>query len=290
MGYEVQTPVFDGPFDLLLHLILKQEVDLWDVNLSSIIDQYLRAVDQVGRVDLDVATEFLLIAATLIELKARRLLPSPEPIDLDEELARWEERDYLLARLLECKTFQDAAREIHARMAVAAKVFARTAGPEDPFACLSPDPLERVTLEQLAAAALKGLIPKAVPTVRTDHVHASRTSVREAVEVILALLPARESVSFRDLTRGITEKIEVIVRFLACLELFKQGLVDIEQFENFSELRIRALAVGESAEIDLESLAEWGDEDAAPALASAGREVRRHATVAVEVGNSGDPR
>ena len=272
MGYEVQTPVFEGPFDLLLHLILKQEVDLWDVNLSVIIDEYLVAVEQLGRLDLDVATEFLLIAATLIELKARRLLPSPEPIDLDEELARWEERDYLLARLLECKTFQDAAREIHQRMAVAAKVFARQAGPEEPFSALSPDPLERVSPAQLAAAALKGLLPKPIPTVRTDHVHASRTSVREAVETILALLPAKESVSFHDLTRGITVRIEVIIRFLACLELFKQGLVDLEQLENFDELRVRALAPGESAEIDLESLAEWGDEDTAIALTFAQRE------------------
>ena len=167
MGYEVQTPVFEGPFDLLLHLILKQEVDLWDVNLSVIIDEYLVAVEQLGRLDLDVATEFLLIAATLIELKARRLLPSPEPIDLDEELARWEERDYLLARLLECKTFQDAAREIHQRMTVAAKVFSRQAGPEEPFSLLSPDPLERVSPQQLAAAALKGLLPKGSTTQHT---------------------------------------------------------------------------------------------------------------------------
>ncbi len=274
MGYEVQTPVFEGPFDLLLHLILKQEVDLWDVNLSIIIDEYLKIVDSIGKLDLDVATEFLLIAATLIELKARRLLPAPEPIDLDEELSRWEERDYLLARLLECKTFQDAAREIHLRMAAAAKVFPRLAGPEEQFAALSPDPLERVTPAQLVAAALKGLTPKVVPTVRTDHVHANRTSVREAVESILALLPARESISFRDLTRGITVRIEVIVRFLACLELFKQGLVDLEQVENFDELRVRALAPGETAEIDLDSLAEWGDEETAAAFASMHREER----------------
>ena len=273
MGYAVQTPVFEGPFDLLLHLILKQEVDLWDINLSTIIDQYLVATERIGRIDLDVATEFLLIAATLIELKARRLLPSPEPIDLDEELARWEERDYLLARLLECKTFQDVAREINQRMAIASKVFARTAGPEEPFSLLTPDPLEFVSLKQLAAAADKAFAPKIIPTVRMDHVHSAKVSVREAVESILALLPARESISFRDLTRGVTTQLEVIVRFLACLELFKQGLVDLEQFANFDDLQVRALAPGEQAELDLVSLAEWGDEDAAPALVEADREV-----------------
>lgn len=277
MGYEVHTTVFEGPFDLLLHLILKQEVDLWEVNLATIVDEYLAAVERMGHLDLDIATEFLLIAATLVDLKARRLLPAPEAIDLDEELARWEERDYLLARLLECKTFQDAARAIQEHMTRASKVFARNAGPEEPFASLSPDPLERVTLAQLAAAAVKGLTPKPVPVVRTDHVHSSRVSVREAVEAILALLPARDAISFRDLTRGIENRLEVIVRFLACLELFKQGLVDLDQIDNFGDLRVRALAPGESADIDLESLAEWGDEDAAPALAEAGREVAARA-------------
>src|SRR3954453_4718779 len=134
MGYEVVTPVFEGPFDLLLHLIVKQEVDLWEIDLATIVDPYLASVEQLGRLDLDVATEFLLIAATLVELKARRLLPAPEAIDLDEELARWEHRDYLLARLLECKTFQDAAQALHARMNEAARSWPRLAGPEQPFA------------------------------------------------------------------------------------------------------------------------------------------------------------
>jgi segregation and condensation protein A len=269
MAYDVSTPVFEGPFDLLLHLILKEEVDLWEVDLAAIVDAYLAQVDRLGRLDLDVATEFLLIAATLVELKARRLLPAPEAVDLDEELARWEQRDYLLARLLECKTFQDAARALHDRMVEAARSWPRAAGPEEPFASLSPDPLELVSPAQLAAAAARGLAPKPVPEVHTDHVAPIRISVREAVETVLALLPASEAVSFRDLARGSSNRLEVVVRFLACLELYKQGFVDLEQFEHFGDLRVRALAPGERAEIDLVSLAEWADEDAAPALASA---------------------
>jgi segregation and condensation protein A len=268
MGYDVSTPVFEGPFDLLLHLILKEEVDLWEVDLAAIVDAYLAQVERLGHLDLDVATEFLLIAATLVELKARRLLPAPEAIDLDEELARWEQRDYLLARLLECKTFQDAARALHDRIVEAARSWPRAAGPEQPFASLSPDPLEAVTKEQLATAAARGLAPRPVPEVRTDHVAPIRISVREAVETVLALLPASEAVSFRDLARGSANRLEVVVRFLACLELYKQGFVDLEQFEHFGDLRVRALAPGERAEIDLVSLAEWADEDAAPALAS----------------------
>ncbi|HUV10229.1 MAG TPA: segregation/condensation protein A, partial [Acidimicrobiia bacterium] len=114
MGYEVSTSVYAGPFDLLLHLILKQEVDLWEVSLSTIVDAYLHELDQLEALDLEVATEFLLIAATLVELKTRRLLPGPSDLELDEELLRFEERDLLLARLLECKTFKDAAEAIAA--------------------------------------------------------------------------------------------------------------------------------------------------------------------------------
>src|SRR5829696_3743664 len=116
MPYEVQTAVFDGPFDLLLHLILREQVDLYEVSLSTIVDAYLAHVEQLDVLDLDIATEFLLIAATLIELKSRRLLPGDEGLELDDELALWEERDLLLARLLECKTFKDAARVL-ARLA-----------------------------------------------------------------------------------------------------------------------------------------------------------------------------
>jgi segregation and condensation protein A len=133
MSYAVRTPVFEGPFDLLLHLILKQEVELWEVSLSEIVDAYISELDRMDTLDLDVATEFLLIAATLVELKARRLLPGIEDLELDEELLRFEERDLLLARLLECKTFKDAARRIPASSARADRSVARRAGPEEPY-------------------------------------------------------------------------------------------------------------------------------------------------------------
>src|ERR1700704_1322679 len=116
MGYEVHTPVYEGPFDLLLHLILRQEVDLWEVSLAPIVDGYLAELERMHSLDLELATEFLLIAATLIELKTRRLLPGPSDLDLDEELLRFEERDLLLARLLECKTFKDAAAALSGMM------------------------------------------------------------------------------------------------------------------------------------------------------------------------------
>ena len=256
MPYEVSTPVFEGPFDLLLHLILKEEVDLWEISLARIVDAFCAEVERMQRIDLESATEFLLIAATLVELKARRLLPGRDDIELDEELSRFEERDLLLARLLDCKTFQDAAKVLHARIADAGRSVARSAGPEEPFRSLAPDPLERVSLDAFLAAARAGLLPKPAPEVDTDHVAPIRASVRDAVETILALLPATGAVRFRDLTIGAPAKLEVIVRFLAVLELFKQGVIDLEQSESFADLIVLPLAPGERIELDLTSIAD----------------------------------
>src|SRR3954470_24580466 len=123
----VQTPVFEGPFDLLLHLILREQVDIYEVSLSTIVDAYLAELRLLEDLDLDIATEFLLIASTLVELKARRLLPGRDDVDLDEELALWEERDLLLARLLECKTFKDVAATLARLADVAGRSYARAA-------------------------------------------------------------------------------------------------------------------------------------------------------------------
>ena len=263
MPYEVSTPVFEGPFDLLLHLILREEVDLWEISLARIVDAFCAELDKLTRVDLDVSTEFLLVAATLVELKARRLLPGRDDIELDEELLRFEERDLLLARLLECKTFQDASRVLNARLAEAALRFARTAGPEEPFRSLAPDPLERVPLDAFLAAGRRALAPKSQSPaeVDTEHVAPIRASVRDAIETVLALLPSSGTIRFRDLTVAVPGKLEIIVRFLAVLELFKQGVVDLEQVQSFGELIVRPLALGERVALDVASLAEWGDDE-----------------------------
>jgi segregation and condensation protein A len=264
MPYEVSTPLFEGPFDLLLHLILKEEVDLWEISLAKIVDAFCTEVENMERVDLDLATEFLLIAATLVELKARRLLPGRENVELDEELMRFEERDLLLARLLECKTFQDAARVIHDQLQEASRSLPRAAGPEEPFRSLAPDPLERVALDAFLNAAERGLAPKPADEVETAHIAPIRASVRDAIDTVLALLPEHGSIRFRELAYGVPQKLEVIVRFLAVLELFKQGVIDLEQVESFGELTVRPLAAGERVALDLSSLDEWGDEPTAP--------------------------
>lgn len=240
--YEVQTPVFEGPFDLLLHLILREQVDLYELRLTVIVDAYLAHLDALQqdstRLDLETATEFLLIAATLVELKAKRLLPGDDDIDLDDELALWEERDLLLARLLECKTFKDAAVALAVLSSEAGRSFPRTAGLEDRYLAVAPDLLAGVTPEKLREAFLKATAPKPVPRVDFEHVAPIGVSVTDAVEELLDELPRLGRVSFRRLTGDLVEKLEVVVRFLAVLELFKQGLVDLDQPGNFGELTI----------------------------------------------------
>jgi segregation and condensation protein A len=236
--YKVQTPVFEGPFDLLLHLILREQVDLYELRLSVIVDAYLANLEQMEGLDLDTATEFLLIAATLVELKAKRLLPGEDDIDLDEELALWEERDLLLARLLECKTFKDAALALSALAAEAGRSYPRLAGLEDRFLSVAPDLLEGVTAEQLRDACLRATAPKPVPHVDLEHVAPIRLSVTEAVEELIDELPRAGRLTFRRLTAALVDKLEVVVRFLAVLEMYKQGLVDLDQPGNFGELTI----------------------------------------------------
>lgn len=238
MPYEVQTEVFAGPFDLLLHLILREQVDLYEVSLSTIVDAYLLEVERMEVVDLEVATEFLLIAATLVELKARRLLPGDDGVDLDEELGLWEERDLLLARLLECKTFKDAAGVLQRLEIEAGRSFARAAGLEERFLGLAPDLLAGVAPEDLRDAFLRASTPRPVPGIDLDHVAPIRVSVTDAVAELVDELPRAGRIGFRALTAALVERLEVVVRFLAVLELFKQGLVDLEQAHAFGDIDI----------------------------------------------------
>ena len=238
MPYEVTTAVFEGPFDLLLHLITRQQVDIYQVSLSAIVDAYVAEIEHLPAVDLDVATEFLLIAAVLLELKARRLLPGRDDVDDEEELALWEERDLLLARLFECKTFKDAAGALRRLMDAAGRSYPRTAGLEERFLELTPDLLTGVTPERLRRACLKALTPRPVPRVDLDHVAPIRASVADAVAILVEQLPGAGTITFARLTEGLIERLEVIVRFLAVLELYKRGWLEVAQRDNFGDLEV----------------------------------------------------
>lgn len=251
MSVAVATPVFDGPFDLLLHLIVRDEVDLYEVSLTDIVEGYLAELERMEDLELEIATEFLLIAATLVELKSRRLLPDASGTDLDDELALWEERDLLLARLLECKTFKDAAQAMEVLSSAANRSYPRTAGLEDAFLGLVPDLLANVDAEDLAGAFLRAIAPKPTARVATDHINPISLSVTDAVSDLLVDLPERGTVTFRDLTAQLADRIEVVIYFLALLELYKQDLITLTQKANFGQIEVDWIADVTEPVVDL---------------------------------------
>ena len=239
----MSTSVFEGPFDLLLHLVTREQVDIWELSLSSIVDEFVATIEQMKALDLSVATEFLLTAAVLLELKARKLLPDSGDAENEETLALWEERDLLLARLLECKTFKEASLAMNRLMDSAQRSVPRRVGLEERFVGLAPDPLEGLTAMDLQGALAKLLAPKPVPRVNTEHVAPVRASVADVVDELVTRLPAEGRTTFRRLVDGVTERLEVIVYFLALLELYKRGALDLVQAGKLADLHINWLGL-----------------------------------------------
>lgn len=237
MTYQVKLQVFEGPFDLLLHLIAKRELDIYEVSLASITEDYLEYIRGLQDLDLEVATEFLIVAATLIEIKAARLLPGP-PAD-DEDALALSERDLLIARLLEYRAFKDAAAIIQTAFTDNAGYYPRTAGPGREYDHLCPDLLARVSPADLAAMVERITAPKPERALDLSHITPIRVTVAEAIERVLRELASRPAVSFRELTKDCSERIDVVVRFLAVLELIKRGEADVDQAENFGDITVR---------------------------------------------------
>jgi segregation and condensation protein A len=238
MDYVVRTEVFEGPFDLLLHLIARQRVDIWQVSLSRITEDYLAEVRRMRQLDLEVATEFLVVAATLLELKAARLLPAPDA-DLDEAETALEERDLLFARLLQYRAYKQAAELFGERMAEQAAYLPRRVGAEDVLKGVALDLLTGVEPAELARLAAAALTPSPQPEVRTSHIAPPKLSVAEAVADLAVRLRERGSSSFEELLGRKALPIEVVVGLLALLELYKRSLVEIEQTATFGAIAVR---------------------------------------------------
>jgi segregation and condensation protein A len=237
--YAVSTPVFEGPIDLLLHLVSSHEVDVLDIPLLPVVDGFLRVLtEQRDQIDFNQLSEFLLLAAILIELKSQKLLPGKETTEDDEELVGWEERDLLLARLLECRAYAAAADVFVALAEQASRSIPREVGLDDDFVVHAPDLLAGVTPEDLAQAYLRGSAERPVPRVDLSHVTVDTVTVSEAVAELIAMPRDTRATSFRVLVEGCQTRMEVIVRFLALLELCKMGRVSLGQGETFGDLRI----------------------------------------------------
>jgi segregation and condensation protein A len=239
VGVSVSTPVFEGPIDLLLHLVTSHELDVLDIPLAPVVDAFVATMtESKDAYGMDVLSEFLLVAAILLELKSQRLLPGADDVDAEDELLGWDERDLLLSRLLECRAYAGAADRLVQLAEDAAKSLPRVAGLDEGFAVHAPDLLEGVTPEQLAAAFLRATAERPVQRVDLSHVTVDTLTVSEAVEELVVELPRRRATTFAELTEHLATRIEVIVRFLAVLELCKLGRVNLGQGRTFGALSI----------------------------------------------------
>ena len=237
--FTVRLTNFEGPFDLLLQLIGKHKLDVTEIALSTVTDEFIAHLRALGdELDLDQASEFLLVAATLLDLKAARLLPAAE-VDDEEDLELLEARDLLFARLLQYRAYKEVAAVLREREAEAARRYPREASLEPRFAELLPEVLLGVTPERFAALAARALAPKEPPTVGVAHLHAPPVSVAEQLLALRSALLGAGTVTFGTLTGDCTTTMEVVARFLALLELYRQQRVAFTQLTPLGELRVR---------------------------------------------------
>lgn len=227
MSYQVRTPVFEGPLDLLLRLITERQVEITQLSLLDIVDEYLAHLALLPDLDLESASEFLVIAATLVQMKARRLLPGSDGVDLDEELALAEERDRLLSRLLACLTFKDVAAVIGHRLEATARLVPRYAGLDPGIHPPPPELRLPVTAPELAALASRLLARAREPEL--DHLQLDLPSVAEAIEEVRRRVAAAVDTDFEALTAHLGRPLEVVAYFLAVLELARWGLLGAAQ-------------------------------------------------------------
>jgi segregation and condensation protein A len=237
-AFRVRLENFEGPFDLLLSLISRRQLDLTEVSLSQVTDEFIAYLGASAQWDLGQATEFLVVAATLLDLKASRLLPSAEAED-EEDLALLEARDLLFARLLQYRAYKLAAAYLGELDRAQSRRHGRSVELEPQFASLLPEVLIGVSPASLAEIAVAAAVPKPVPVVVTDHVHTPRVSVREHMAVIRDRLARSGSATFRALVADCGSTLEVVARFLGLLELYRDGVVAFDQVAALAELRVR---------------------------------------------------
>ena len=238
-GFRVHLENFDGPFDLLLQLISRHKLDITEVSLSQVTDEFIAHIKAAGTAwDLDQTSQFVVVAATLLDLKAARLLPSGEVED-PEDLALLEARDLLFARLLQYRAFQRVAKYFAATLEAEGRRFPREVGIEPRFARLLPEVAISISPARLAALAAKAMAPKQASVLSLAHMHAPAVSVREQAGVIVDRLRRQRAMTFRALSSDSPTMLTTVARFLALLELFRDGAVAFEQLTPLGELTVR---------------------------------------------------
>ncbi|WP_448071973.1 segregation and condensation protein A [Georgenia yuyongxinii] len=263
-GFELTLENFSGPFDLLLSLIAKHRLDITEVALAQVTDEFIAYISAQSEWDLGQASEFLVIAATLLDLKAARLLPRGA-VDDEDDLELSEARDLLFARLLQYRAFKEVAEHLGERWAQTAKTYPRSVALEPHLAALLPELVMQIGPDELARLAAAAFAPRpGAPQVDISHVHDPVVPVREQAALIVDRLRRLRSTTFRTLTADATSTAVVVARFLALLELFREKAVSFEQAEALGELTIR-WSGAEEGEVAVDD--EY--DDAAPAGAAA---------------------
>ncbi|WP_176455587.1 segregation and condensation protein A [Enemella evansiae] len=238
-GFTLRLDNFEGPFDLLLQLIAKHKLDITEVALSRVTDEFIAHIKAGGEVwDLEQTSQFVLVAATLLDLKAARLIPSGE-VDDPEDLALLEARDLLFARLLQYRAFKEVSGWLAEVLAGESLRHPRPGGLEDRYAGLLPEVQLTITPEQLAALAGRAMAPKQAVEVSLTHLHAPTVSVVEQAQVVVDRLRRSRTLTFRALTGDSPDRVTTVCRFLALLELFRERAVSFEQLTPLGELTIR---------------------------------------------------
>jgi segregation and condensation protein A len=251
MTFHVRTTVFEGPLDLLLQLITKHQVEITAVGLTGVVGEYLSFIDEMRELDLDVASEFLLIAATLVQLKAQSLLPRPSDFDLDDELALAEERDRLLSRLLASVTFKDVAAVLRRRLQEGNRFVPRVSGVDQKIVAPVPEITMPLGPEGLAALAAR-VFSRAAVEPDLDHLDLDLPSVELAIEDLQERIRRQTFASFEELTEHCDRPMEVAAYFLALLEMARWGLIEVSQADWTAAIEVRHL---EDGSVDLSS--EW---------------------------------
>jgi segregation and condensation protein A len=237
--FHVHLSQFEGPFDLLLNLIGRRQLDITEIALAQVCDDFLAHINASGPDwDLGQTTQFLVVAATLLDLKAARLLPSLDA-DADEDLALLEARDLLFARLLQYRAYKLSAEHLAELLRRNSRRYLRTADLEPRFAGLAPEVVLGIDASQLAELAMHAMRERPAPVVGTDHVHTVRVSVREHMAVLAGKLRTHHTATFRALTTDCTSTLEVVARFLGLLELYREGSVAFEQAAALADLVVR---------------------------------------------------
>ncbi len=240
MPFKVRIENFEGPFDLLLYLVTRQKVDIGAISIAEIVDQYLEEVSHMEHLDLDVASDFLLVASTLLEIKAHSLLPH-ERGDIDEEITDLtpnEARDVLVERLMEYKKYKNAATQLYARFVAEGHMHTRSFGPGSDFSGLMPDFLADVTLDGLALLAAESMARREAFLLESEHIAAKPIPVEVHVRAIHQRIATRKHLNFSDLVNESTTPDVIVVTFLAILELYKRQMVRLEQPEAFGDISI----------------------------------------------------